>query len=211
MTNGFSTPNPSHTFPGQLQHIGSRSSKSAAASARSISQVPQKKAESVPEVAADHRCSSVAVIRRLAGEAATIEDHANDFEIQVDRESMMHWTATIPGVRGSPYEGGKFLLDIIFPPDYPFKPPRITFRTPIFHPNIGSNGSICLDILKGGQWSPLLTTETLLLSIQSLLDDPNPDDPLNGEAADLFVHNREGFSHKARLSTLKYATYITDP
>ncbi|GER25202.1 ubiquitin conjugating-like enzyme family protein [Striga asiatica] len=71
-------------------------------------------------------------------------------------EDMFHWQATIMGPPDSPYAGGVFLVAIHFPPDYPFKPPKVAFRTKVFHPNINSNGSICLDILKE-QWSPALT------------------------------------------------------
>ncbi|XP_027187697.1 ubiquitin-conjugating enzyme E2-17 kDa-like isoform X1 [Cicer arietinum] len=71
-------------------------------------------------------------------------------------EDMFHWQATIMGPADSPYTGGVFLVSIHFPPDYPFKPPKVAFRTKVFHPNINSNGSICLDILKE-QWSPALT------------------------------------------------------
>ncbi|GMP43699.1 hypothetical protein CsSME_00012962 [Camellia sinensis var. sinensis] len=71
-------------------------------------------------------------------------------------EDMFHWQATIMGPADSPYAGGVFLVTIHFPPDYPFKPPKVAFRTKVFHPNINSNGSICLDILKE-QWSPALT------------------------------------------------------
>ncbi|KAJ6859553.1 ubiquitin-conjugating enzyme E2-17 kDa isoform X2 [Populus alba x Populus x berolinensis] len=71
-------------------------------------------------------------------------------------EDMFHWQATIMGPADSPYAGGVFLVSIHFPPDYPFKPPKVAFRTKVFHPNINSNGSICLDILKE-QWSPALT------------------------------------------------------
>ena len=74
---------------------------------------------------------------------------------------------------GSPYSGGVYFLDIHFPPDYPFKPPKLTFRTRIYHCNINSNGQICLDILKD-QWSPALTISKVLLSICSLLTDANP-------------------------------------
>jgi len=56
----------------------------------------------------------------------------------------------------SPYSGGVFFLSITFPTDYPFKPPKVSFSTKIYHPNINANGSICLDILRD-QWSPALT------------------------------------------------------
>lgn len=64
---------------------------------------------------------------------------------------------TPPVVKGdSPYAGGVFFLSITFPTDYPFKPPKVSFTTKIYHPNINANGSICLDILRD-QWSPALT------------------------------------------------------
>uniref|UniRef100_A0A8C7XTI0 E2 ubiquitin-conjugating enzyme n=1 Tax=Oryzias sinensis TaxID=183150 RepID=A0A8C7XTI0_9TELE len=71
-------------------------------------------------------------------------------------EDMFHWQATIMGPPDSPYQGGVFFLTIHFPTDYPFKPPKVAFTTRIYHPNINSNGSICLDILRS-QWSPALT------------------------------------------------------
>jgi ubiquitin-conjugating enzyme E2 D len=69
---------------------------------------------------------------------------------------VFQWQATIMGPPDSPYQGGVFFLTIHFPSDYPFKPPKIAFTTRIYHPNINSNGSICLDILRS-QWSPALT------------------------------------------------------
>jgi len=99
-------------------------------------------------------------------------------------EDIYHWQATIMGPSKSPYEGGVFYLSIKFPKDYPFKPPKIIFLTKIYHCNINSGGAICLDILKE-QWSPALTVSKVLLSICSLMDDPNPDDPLVPEIADL--------------------------
>jgi ubiquitin-protein ligase len=69
---------------------------------------------------------------------------------------QFHWQATIMGPGDSPYSGGVFFLAIHFPTDYPFKPPKVNFTTRIYHPNINSNGSICLDILRD-QWSPALT------------------------------------------------------
>lgn len=71
-------------------------------------------------------------------------------------DDLFHWQATIMGPGDSPYSGGVFFLAIHFPTDYPFKPPKVNFTTRIYHPNINSNGSICLDILRD-QWSPALT------------------------------------------------------
>jgi ubiquitin-protein ligase len=126
----------------------------------------------------------------------------------------------------SPYSGGVFFLAIHFPTDYPFKPPKVNFTTRIYHPNINSNGSICLDILRD-QWSPALTiskgmmtkppqppylfilTETnklsVLLSICSMLTDPNPDDPLVPEIAHVYKTDRARYEQTAREWTRKYA------
>ncbi|KAF3794366.1 Ubiquitin-conjugating enzyme E2 28 [Nymphaea thermarum] len=119
-------------------------------------------------------------------------------------EDMFHWQATIMGPPDSPYAGGVFLVTIHFPPDYPFKPPKVAFRTKVFHPNINSNGSICLDILKE-QWSPALTISKVLLSICSLLTDPNPDDPLVPEIAHMYKTDRGKYESTARSWTQKYA------
>ncbi|KAK2650128.1 hypothetical protein Ddye_017617 [Dipteronia dyeriana] len=119
-------------------------------------------------------------------------------------EDMFHWQATIMGPADSPYAGGVFLVTIHFPPDYPFKPPKVAFRTKVFHPNINSNGSICLDILKE-QWSPALTISKVLLSICSLLTDPNPDDPLVPEIAHMYKTDRAKYESTARSWTQKYA------
>ena len=105
-------------------------------------------------------------------------------------DDLFHWQATIMGPPDSPYQGGVFFLNVHFPTDYPFKPPKCTFTTKIYHPNINGNGSICLDILKD-QWSPALTISKVLLSIESLLTDPNPDDPLVPEIANIYKQDRK--------------------
>lgn len=119
-------------------------------------------------------------------------------------EDLYHWTATIMGPEGSPYYGGIFYLTITFPSNYPFKPPKIAFITKIYHPNINSSGGICLDILKEN-WSPALTISKVLLSICSLLTDPNPDDPLVPEIARKFKDNRVAYEITAREWTQCYA------
>uniref|UniRef100_A0A3Q4BZZ6 E2 ubiquitin-conjugating enzyme n=1 Tax=Mola mola TaxID=94237 RepID=A0A3Q4BZZ6_MOLML len=103
----------------------------------------------------------------------------------------------------SPYQGGVFFLTIHFPTDYPFKPPKVAFTTRIYHPNINSNGSICLDILRS-QWSPALTISKVLLSICSLLCDPNPDDPLVPEIAR--IYKTDASSQERNNTTCKWTS-----
>jgi ubiquitin-conjugating enzyme E2 D/E len=118
---------------------------------------------------------------------------------------MFKWEGMILGPGDSPYTGGVFRLRIQFPVDYPFKPPSIQFVTKIYHPNINAAGLICLDILKH-QWSPALTISKVLLSITSLLTDPNPDDPFVPDIATLYKTNRKAYESEARAWTLRYAT-----
>lgn len=120
-------------------------------------------------------------------------------------DTLYEWHSTILGPPGSVYEGGVFFLDIHFPLDYPFKPPKVTFRTRIYHCNINSQGVLCLDILKDN-WSPALTMSKVLLSVCSLLTDCNPDDPLVGSVATQYIHSREEHDRIAREWTKKYAT-----
>ena len=119
-------------------------------------------------------------------------------------DDLYHWQATIMGPSETPYEGGIFFLNIHFPADYPFKPPKINFKTKIYHCNISSSGSICLDILKD-KWSPALTINKVLLSICSLFSDCNPDDPLVPEIAQLYRKDRVLHDSNARDWTAIHA------
>ncbi|KAI9193220.1 ubiquitin-conjugating enzyme/RWD-like protein [Polychytrium aggregatum] len=133
-------------------------------------------------------------------------DKSSGVEIFIPEESnMLHLKASFPGPAATPYEGGKFVLNIELPNDYPFKAPKVKFDTRVYHPNVSSQtGAICLDILKDA-WSPVLTLKTVVISIQSLLFDPVPDDPQDAEVANHYRSNRESFNAKAREWTRIYA------
>jgi ubiquitin-conjugating enzyme E2 D/E len=121
-----------------------------------------------------------------------------------DPNNMYHWEAIIIGPNGTPYERGMFRLNITFTQEYPIKPPKIKFITKVYHPNIYEGGSICLDILSD-RWSPVLTISKVLLSICSLLNEPNPNSPASGKAADIYLNDRSRYDEIVRTYTRKYA------
>lgn len=102
-----------------------------------------------------------------------------------DEKDISVWSATIEGPKETPYSGGTFHMKVEFPADYPFKPPKITFITPVYHPNIGDDGEICMDILQD-QWTPALTTCKVLISICSLLAEANCFDSLRPDIAHIY-------------------------
>ncbi|KAF8559468.1 hypothetical protein OG21DRAFT_1480811 [Imleria badia] len=120
------------------------------------------------------------------------------------QDSLYRWKATIPGPQGSPYEGGVFNVDIQLAPDYPFSAPKVTFATRIYHMNISDKGSICIDILKQN-WSPALSLFKVMLSLSSLLTDPNPHDPLVPAIATEYMRNRAQHDRTAKRWTELYA------
>jgi ubiquitin-conjugating enzyme E2 A len=88
---------------------------------------------------------------------------------------------------------------IRFDSDYPIKPPSVKFITTMYHPNIYRDGKICIDILQPHEWVSTQTVRTIMLSIISLLCDPNPASPANREAAELFVKDKNAYNTKVRL------------
>ena len=143
--------------------------------------------------------------KRLLSELSKISEEDKEvFYIEPKEDKIMTWEGYIVGPRGTPYETGKFHLNITFPPDYPYNPPLILLKTKIYHPNINENGTICLDILKD-EWSPILTVSKIMYSLSSLMSEPNPDDPLVDSIANEMKSNPDLFLKNARLFTEKYA------
>lgn len=140
---------------------------------------------------------------RICNEIAKLKtDSPVGISISVS-DDIYNWDAIIIGPDESPWEGGIFLLKIKLPKEYPHRPPSIKFITQMFHPNIYKNGNICLDILQS-KWSPVYDIRSVLISIQSLLTDPNTSSPANMEASKLYLSDRKDYNKKVKSYIEKY-------
>ena len=144
--------------------------------------------------------------KRLKKEYENIDSDANSniSANPISFDDLYLWSGIILGPKDTPYEDGIFKLDIKIPKEYPFRPPKVKFITKIYHPNINSKGDICLDILRD-KWTPALTIKSVLLSICSLLNSPNPGDPLVPQIAEIYNLNKERYNEIAKKWTDKYA------
>ena len=134
-------------------------------------------------------------------------DLKKDTSVQVKmvNNDIRHWKGKIKGPIDTCYAGGTFIVDIIIPDDYPFKPPKMKFDTKIWHPNISSvTGAICLDILKN-EWTPALTIRTALISLQALMCEPVPDDPQDAVVAKQYMSDINLFNSTAKHWVEEYA------
>ncbi|KAI0017847.1 ubiquitin-conjugating enzyme/RWD-like protein [Xylariomycetidae sp. FL0641] len=153
--------------------------------------------------------------RRIAKELADMQNEttANITAQPADNSGsdLTHLKACIPGPPGTPYEGGKFVVDVKIPTEYPFRAPSMKFETKVWHPNVSSQtGAICLDTLSSA-WSPVLTIKSTLLSLQSLLESPEPKDPQDAEVAKMMLNDLEGFNKKAHDWAINYAGAPKNP
>ena len=145
-------------------------------------------------------------LKRLIKEYTQLcENKVDGIEVNlVSKDDYMIWNAKIQGPKDTPFENGTFELLIRFNESYPIKPPAIQFLTPMFHPNIYNDGKICVSILQN-DWSPIQNVRTILISIMSLLMDPNPNSPANAQAAQLYNKNRQEYYETVKtLISKKY-------
>eukprot|EP00063_Salmo_salar_P017260 XP_013992095.1 PREDICTED: ubiquitin-conjugating enzyme E2 G1 isoform X1 [Salmo salar] len=122
----------------------------------------------------------------------------------IDDNDLYRWEVLIIGPPDTCYEGGVFKAHLTFPKDYPLRPPKMKFITDIWHPNVDKNGDVCISILhepgedKYGyekpeeRWLPIHTVETIMISVISMLADPNGDSPANVDAAKEWREDRHG-------------------
>jgi ubiquitin-protein ligase len=133
-------------------------------------------------------------IKQELKEAGTNKNSSIQWDLKNPSDNKKWW-AVIIGPEGTPYHRFKLTLNITLPDNFPFSPPKVEFTANIWHPNVGTAGNICLDILQSN-WSAALKLSSVLLSISSLLNDPNPASPLNGEAGRQYTSNRAEYNQK---------------
>mmetsp|Transcript_25684 Transcript_25684/g.67189 ORF Transcript_25684/g.67189 Transcript_25684/m.67189 type:complete len:229 (-) Transcript_25684:144-830(-) len=143
-------------------------------------------------------------LRRIENEYAKMKEESLPGIRASPGKDLFKWKAFIDGPPESPYEGGRFALEVHLPVRYPLEPPVMWFCTPVFHPNVNDIGEICLDILKAA-WSPALSLQKVLLSVSALLADPNFADPLNPAACDLYDKDERRYFAKCKQMTQQYA------
>uniref|UniRef100_A0A0A9Z2Q8 E2 NEDD8-conjugating enzyme n=1 Tax=Lygus hesperus TaxID=30085 RepID=A0A0A9Z2Q8_LYGHE len=95
------------------------------------------------------------------------------------------------------YRGGKFTFSFKVGPNYPHEPPKVKCETHVYHPNIDLEGNVCLNILRE-DWKPVLTVSSIVYGLQYLFLEPNPEDPLNKEAAEVLQNNRRVFEQNVQ-------------
>eukprot|EP00949_MAST-11_sp_MAST-11-sp1_P002420 g2420.t1 len=145
--------------------------------------------------------------RRLTKELEDLNQNPPDFATASPvGEDLLHWNAMLMGPPSTPYDGGVFNVDLVFPSEYPFKPPKVKFLTKIYHPNIKKDsGEICADLLTEN-WGPTLNTRYVLTTLKTLLEEPNADNPLEADIASQFKDDKAAFETTAKDFTQRFAT-----
>ncbi|KAJ5182192.1 Ubiquitin-conjugating enzyme E2 [Penicillium cf. viridicatum] len=145
-------------------------------------------------------------LRRLAADHAALHRNLPPYYLQPsDGDDLSQLTILLTGPAGTPFSQGLWELHLKMPDDYPKSPPKATFKTKIWHPNMEElTGAVCVDTLKR-DWQPNLTLRDVLVTISCLLIYPNPDSALNASAGALMQENYDAFAHQAKLMTSIHA------
>jgi len=156
-------------------------------------------------------------LRRLMAEYKQISNNPPDGIAAgpVTEDNFFEWEAVITGPEETPFQDGVFVATLSFPQDYPLNPPSMKFKSDLFHPNIYSDGRVCISILhppgndpmgyesSNERWSPVQSIEKILLSVMSMIAEPNTESPANVDAAKMYRENRTDFNKRAKLSVRK--------
>jgi ubiquitin-protein ligase len=148
----------------------------------------------------DHIIDEMALARRLLRELKKIKDeNRSDYIVQVSQNNLQTWHVTLFGATDTDWADAVFHLEFAFSAQYPAGPPDVRFVGTIpFHPNVYSNGKICLDLLQHN-WSAAFGVDSIITSIQTLLVSPNPASPANNTAAVLFADSAQEYHRRVRV------------
>jgi ubiquitin-conjugating enzyme E2 H len=148
--------------------------------------------------------SPVAGKRRLDTDVIKLIECKLDVQIL---GGLNHFSVKFFGPKDTPYEDGVWKIRVHLPDEYPFKSPSIGFINRIFHPNIDEcSGTVCLDVINQ-TWTPMYDLSNVFETfLPQLLTYPNPSDPLNGDAAALYLQKPDDFRKKVREYVSRYAT-----
>lgn len=147
----------------------------------------------------------MALVRKINKELKESSDNPNpNYKFEIDGNEITHLKGTINGPADSPYQGGVFYIKITVPPEYPLRAPSVIFTTQIYHPNVASDGNICLALLSK-QWSPKYKIVDILEQVYQLICVPDPIDALNTEIAAEYKNNHDEYVKKAKEWTEKHA------
>ncbi|ENN71562.1 hypothetical protein YQE_11664, partial [Dendroctonus ponderosae] len=125
-------------------------------------------------------------------------------DIQVDETNILTWQGLIVP-DSPPYNKGAFKIEINFPAEYPFKPPKINFKTKIYHPNIDEKGQVCLPIISAENWKPATKTDQVIQALVALVNDPEPEHPLRADLAEEYLKDKKKFTKNAEEYTKKHS------
>uniref|UniRef100_A0A7S0B6I3 UBC core domain-containing protein n=1 Tax=Pyrodinium bahamense TaxID=73915 RepID=A0A7S0B6I3_9DINO len=132
-----------------------------------------------------------AAVRRLLSELRQVASQAAEgVHVFPAPDDLKLWRALIEGPPDSPFHGGVFALSVVIPDDYPFKPPKIAFETPVYHCNVSDSGQICLDILQD-KWNPSLSVSKCLEAVRIMLQNPDTDNSLRQWIAELTMAHQK--------------------
>ncbi|KAM4635030.1 ubiquitin-conjugating enzyme E2 L3a [Polymixia lowei] len=147
----------------------------------------------------------MAATKRLCKELNEIRSSGIKYfrSIEVDESNILNWRGLIVP-DNPPYDKGAFQIEINFPVEYPFKPPQITFKTKIYHPNIDEKGQVCLPVISPENWKPATKTYQVIQSLIALVNNPEPEHPLRGDLAEEYSKDRKKFFRNAEEFTKKY-------
>ncbi|VDL59754.1 unnamed protein product [Hymenolepis diminuta] len=148
-----------------------------------------------------------AATRRLQKELVAVRE--NDiqefFKLDEPGDCLTCWTGNLLPDK-PPFDKGSFKIQIIFEPDYPIKPPKVTFQTPIYHPNVDEKGQICLPLIDPSKWKPATKIVEVIKELKDLIANPEIEHPLRAELAEEYARDKAAFNKKAAEYTAKYAS-----